>query len=128
MTKNHICLTFCQVMVYSLVMENIEKKNELGLRIKKELFKQGKTQRSLAQRLNMSEEAISRYIAGTREPDSKTIANIATALNVTSDYLLGLEGEEYNYGQVRRMIAREAGEMTKEQRTELINMLLEAFN
>lgn len=101
---------------------------DLGLRIKAELSKQGMTQRSLSQRLNVSEEAISRYIAGSRDPDPVTIANIATALNVTSDYLLGLEGEEFNFMETRRMIARGAGEMTKEQRTELINLLLEAFN
>lgn len=100
----------------------------LGHRIKTELSRQGMTQRSLAQRLNVSEEAISRYIAGTRDPDSATLANIAAALNVTSDYLLGLEGDGFDFTQTRRMIARGAGEMTKEQRTELINMLLEAFN
>ena len=100
----------------------------LGHRIKEELSRQGMTQRNLAQRLNMSEEAVSRYIAETRDPDSATIANIATALNVTSDYLLGLEGEGFDFKQTRRMIARGARDMTKEQRSELIKILLEAFN
>ena len=34
---------------------------------------------------------MSRYISGARDPNPKVIANIATALHTTSDYLLGIE-------------------------------------
>ena len=41
--------------------------------------------------LNISYRSIQRYAAGTREPDYKTIVDIADYLNVTVDDLLNTE-------------------------------------
>ena len=61
-------------------------------------------------------------------PKGPVIANIATALHTTSDYLLGTEevGDfESEYYKIHRLIARNASQMTRKQRNELINALLE---
>ena len=52
------------------------------------------------------------------------VANLATALRTTSDYLLGIE-EDDNFSQprIKRMIARNADNMTAEEKRELINAL-----
>lgn len=47
------------------------------------------TQRELANRVGVTEVTIGRYINGTREPKGTILKDIATALNVTTDYLLG---------------------------------------
>lgn len=97
-------------------------KNAMGTRILELLKERDMTQRELANRVNISEVQLSRYISGDRDPKPNVIANMATALHTTSDYLLGIE-EKFNYTKVKRMIARNASEMTAEERTALINAL-----
>ncbi len=96
---------------------------ELGNRISTLLKNQGLQQKELAERIGITEGVMSRYIAGTRDPKPETLANIATALNTTSDYLLGIENDEFDYPRVRRMIARNASAMTDDEKKELITAL-----
>ena len=96
---------------------------ELGERIYEMLQKQGLQQKELAERIGITETAMSRYISGTREPKPDVIANMATALHTTSDYLLGIENDEFNYHHVRRMIARNASSMTDKEKKDLIEAL-----
>ena len=93
----------------------------LGKRISEMLQEQGIQQKELAERIGITETAMSRYINGTREPN--VIANMATALHTTSDYLLGIKNDDLEYHQVRRMIARNASSMTKEEKMALISVL-----
>ena len=96
---------------------------ELGKRISESLKKSNMQQKELAERIGITEAVMSRYISGDREPKPETIANIATALHTTSDYLLGIENGEFDYPRVRRMIARNASSMTDEEKKALINAL-----
>ena len=96
---------------------------DMGDRIASELRRNNMTQKELGERVGATEAAISRYISGAREPKPEIIANIATALHTTSDYLLGIEDEAYSHPKVRRMIARNASKMTEEEKRELINAL-----
>lgn len=84
------------------------------------------SQRQLATMVNVTEASMSRYVKGKRMPRMNTVANIATALQTTSDFLLGRDMEhdaEFNFTQVKRILARNASNMTAEQKTELINAL-----
>lgn len=85
---------------------------DLGLRIAESLQKKGMTQKELSERIGVTEAVISRYISGDREPKPEMLANIATALHTTSDFLLGIENDEFNHSRIRRMIARNASNMT----------------
>lgn len=96
---------------------------DLGLRIAKSLQKKGMTQKELSERIGVTEAVISRYISGDREPKPEMLANIATALHTTSDFLLGIENDEFNHSRIRRMIARNASNMTEQEKRELINAL-----
>ena len=101
---------------------------ELGARISEALKTQGITQKELALRIGVTEAVISRYISGGREPKPEVLANMATALHVTSDYLLGTEQEgdlESDYPRIIRLIARNAAGMTAQQKRNIINALLE---
>jgi transcriptional regulator with XRE-family HTH domain len=96
---------------------------DLGLRISETLQKRGITQKELASRIGVKEAVMSRYITGDREPKPEVLANIATALHTTSDFLLGIECEEFNHPKIRRLIARNASSMTEQEKKELINAL-----
>lgn len=96
---------------------------DLGLRIAESLQKKGMTQKELSERIGVTEAVISRYISGDREPKPEMLANIATALHTTSDFLLGIENDEFNHSRICRMIARNASNMTEQEKRELINAL-----
>lgn len=96
---------------------------ELGLRITGLLKKRGMTQKELAERIGVTEAVISRYISGDREPKPDALANMATALHTTSDFLLGIECDEFDHPRIRRLIARNASSMTEQEKRELINAL-----
>ena len=96
--------------------------NTFGGRILDLLNKQNMTQKELAERIGVTESVISRYISGDREPKPNMIANIATALHTTSDYLLGLD-EDYSYPKIFRIIARNSSKITKEERRQLLTAL-----
>ncbi len=61
----------------------------------KELRKENKiTQSKMAMDLDLSQNTISQYENGKREPDIKTLKRIADYFNVSIDYLV--EREEYS--------------------------------
>ncbi|WP_026655295.1 MULTISPECIES: helix-turn-helix domain-containing protein [unclassified Butyrivibrio] len=105
--------------------------NTLGGRIAELLSQLNMTQRELAEKVDVTEVSMSRYIKGDRVPKGPVIANIATALHTTTDYLLnGNSSEsgdfESEYYMIHRLIAKNASKMTSKQRRELINALLES--
>lgn len=53
-------------------------------------------QKELAKRANITEANLSRYENGVREPKSAVLMRLADALEVTTDYLVGLTDEK-NY-------------------------------
>lgn len=64
-----------------------------GIRVKQELKQQGKTQTALAKHLNVQKSTVSEWLNDNNEPPMECIVKIALFLNVTTDYLLGLEDE-----------------------------------
>lgn len=96
---------------------------ELGAKIQEALSAKGMTQKELAARIGVTETTMSRYVSGDREPKPNVLANIATALHTTSDFLLGIEDSEYDHPKIRRLIARNASSMTEQEKKELINAL-----
>ena len=98
----------------------------LGERLTALLKEQRKTQKQLADLIGVTEATVSRYITGERTPKSGILANMATALHTTSDYLLGQEPEgdlEHDLPIIQRLIARNAGRMNTTQKKELMNAL-----
>lgn len=55
------------------------------------------TQEELAELAKTSQLQIYRYESGKNKPKADELANIATALHVSSDYLLGLSDEPHGY-------------------------------
>lgn len=79
-------------------------------------------QQELAGMCGVSDAAMSRYLAGTRQPRSETLANMATALGTTSNDLLGLEPPT-KAEEVFRLVARNVSAIPPDVRFRLIQLL-----
>lgn len=102
-------------------------KEETGRRIRTLLKNSGMSQRELAERVGATESAVSKYISGEREPRAEVLANIATALGTTVEYLLGKsEGLETPFGTIYDLCARHAPQMTMEERNKLVALIASA--
>ena len=62
-----------------------------GEKVKQELKLQNKKQVDLANHLSVQKSTLSEWLNGNNEPPMKTIVDIALYLNVSTDYLLGIE-------------------------------------
>ena len=95
-------------------------------RLKKLLTESSMKQNELARRARITEAALSRYLNDGRVPRIDIVANLATVLNTTTDYLLGhadKSDEDISFLGIKRLIARGARTMTHEEKMELINII-----
>lgn len=67
---------------------------DIGNRIKELRIKRGYTQQSLGLRINKSKATVSSYEKDIQLPPLEVAIDIASALNVSLDYLVGLDPEE----------------------------------
>ena len=81
------------------------------------------SQRELAGMSGVTEAAMSRYLAGERQPRADKIANMATALHSTSDELLGRKVEGPDNNEAFRLVARNADKIPAKAKLELIRIL-----
>jgi len=95
-----------------------------GERLAKLLEIEGYTQRELANMIGVTEAALSRYLKDEREPKMEIIANIATALNTTTDYLLTGKDDTESFEETCRLVARGTSMMTDEEKMKLMKVLM----
>ncbi len=98
---------------------------KIGNRIEKLLKASGYTQRELALMVGVTEAAMSRYIRNEREPKIEVVANLATALNTTSDYLISGTSSDEDFAEIYRLVARSTTNMTDEEKMKLMKVLLD---
>ncbi len=97
---------------------------KLDTRLVRKLMKQyALSQKDLAGMAGVTEAAMSRYLAGERQPRADKIANMATALHSTSDELLGRKVEGPDINEAFRLVARNADKIPVEAKLELIRIL-----
>lgn len=65
-------------------------KSTFGDLLKGILDETGLSRKELASAAQISVQAVGNYINGERKPDYEVVARIATALNISADYLLGI--------------------------------------
>ena len=95
-----------------------------GERIQHLLEESGFTQREFASMIGVSEATLSRSLSNEREPKMEIIANIATALNTTTDYLLRGVVDENSFEETYRLVARGTASMSDEERMQIMKVLL----
>lgn len=64
---------------------------DLGSRLKSLRLQRGLTQKTLARRINKSISAVSSYESNAQMPPLDVLESLASVLNVSLDYLVGLE-------------------------------------
>jgi transcriptional regulator with XRE-family HTH domain len=83
----------------------------------------------LANRAGITTESLSRYIRGEHVPSCQIAADLARALNTTLDYLLEVVEEDgklpTDYHRAKRLLEKHASKLSKEQKNELIKIILE---
>ena len=108
--------------------EGMEKFNNaaFGNKIEKLMQKNGLLQKDLAGTVGVDPASLSRIIAGEKKPSAELVANLATALHVTSDYLLDIENDgEFDLGKEIRVLARNKDKLTPEDKREIIELLVD---
>ncbi|MBQ7124212.1 MAG: helix-turn-helix transcriptional regulator, partial [Oscillospiraceae bacterium] len=65
---------------------------DFGRKVKKIMKQRGITQAWLAQKIGATEATLSRYVNNSRKPQADIAAEIAEALDVSLDYLMGITG------------------------------------
>ena len=68
--------------------------NDFGSRLQKLRKQRGITQRTLAERVNKSPSAISSYETNMQMPPLDVLISIASALNISLDYLAGIDRKD----------------------------------
>ncbi len=96
----------------------------MGERIQLLMKKNGYSQKELASMIGVTESAMSRYLKNEREPKSEVIANLATALNTTSDYLISGKAPDDDFAEIYRLVARSTAKMSDEEKLKLVRMLI----
>jgi len=98
-------------------------------RIKELLDQKGLTQKELSELTDITESAISRYVKGDRVPRGTNLVKIAKALGTTADDLLSGDEEmdkETDLVFAKALIARNAADMTQEEKMEFVKILMDA--
>ena len=98
---------------------------DVGKKIEILLKKKGMTRKELSEKSGISEAAISRYINGSREPKTVCLNSIAESLEVPLSELV--DGKSYvsdDMDEAVKFIARNANDITSEQKKMIINALL----
>jgi transcriptional regulator with XRE-family HTH domain len=97
-------------------------------RIKEMLKEKNISQKKLSEMTGITESAISRYIKGDRVPRGANLVKISKALGITTDDLLRGDYEmdkDSDLVYAKSLIARNASQMTKEEKMEFIALLMD---
>lgn len=97
---------------------------KLGDRIMILLKEKHIAQKDLAVAVGVTESALSRYINNEREPKIEVLANIATALDTTVDYLTTGRKPETDFDEIYRLVARGSYALTETQKMQIIEAVM----
>lgn len=99
---------------------------KLNERIKMIMEEKDLTQKELSQMANITEASMSKYLSGDRTPRIDVIVNIANALEVSVDSLLGGANSTINgLMDAKLVLARGKDALSEDDKKELIKFLLE---
>ena len=100
----------------------------IGGRISELMKKERLNQKELSMMAGVTESALSRYLNNERQPKVEILANIATALNTTSDYLINGKEDEVGFAEMYRLVARGKKNLTIEEKMKLMGLLADERN
>ncbi len=104
-------------------------KEEFVRRMRELMRQHNCNQKMLCQSCNIKESTFSYYMkeSDPRMPKGGALANIATELHTTVDYLLGAQPRRMQFNELKILLADSSMDMTRDQITELSRMLMLAY-
>lgn len=104
-------------------------KEEFVRRMRELMRQHNYNQKMLCQSCNIKESTFSYYMkeSDPRMPKGGALANIATELHTTVDYLLGAQPRRMQFNELKILLADSSMDMTRDQITELSRMLMLAY-
>lgn len=97
---------------------------KLGERIAALLKERHISQKDLAMMVGVTESALSRYINNEREPKLEVLANFATALDTTVDYLMTGAKAKTDFDEIYRLVARSSYTLSETQKMQIIEAVM----
>ncbi len=100
---------------------------KFGKKVARLLKAQDLLQKDFAKTISMDPASLSRILAGDKMPSADMVARIATALHVTSDYLLNIEkeDEDFNIDKEIRVLSRNLHKINNKEKRQLVEALFE---
>jgi transcriptional regulator with XRE-family HTH domain len=96
----------------------------LNDRLKSLMREKGLNQKQLAQKTNLTEAAVSKYLSGGRRPQLAVLVTLAATLGTSTDYLVGVKGAEADrYKILENAIRQNKGSLTAEEKMRLILLI-----
>ena len=94
-------------------------------RLRMIMNEQGLSQKELANKANITEASMSKYLSGERTPRADAIVNLSRALEISTDELLFDvdNNEAVNFIQAKTVLARGMGNMSDEEKAKLIGFI-----
>ena len=102
-----------------------KKMTDLGRRVSDLLKERNISQKDFALMIGVTEPALCRYLKNEREPRVEIIANMATALNTSVDYLLTGKKPETCFDEIYKLVARGAYQLTESEKMKIIQAIME---
>lgn len=98
-------------------------------RIKMLMIEKHLNQKELAKLSGITEASMSKYLNGERTPRIDVIVNLANALNVTTDELIGndIEDGKMDIIRLKTVLARDMDKLSENDKKELIKFILESW-
>ena len=97
---------------------------KLGGRIAILLKQKNITQKDLAMMIGVTESALTRYIKNEREPKIEVLANLATALDTTVDYLTTGKKPETDFDELYNLVARGSYTLSEAEKMKIIEAVM----
>ena len=93
-------------------------------RLQQAISRSGMTQKELAEKVGITEAAVSHYLKGDRMPRSAVAVKLADVLNMSVDELMG-GNTETSFDEVYKIVARSAKQLDNDQKAALVRVLFD---
>ena len=93
-------------------------------RLQQAISMSGMTQKELAEKVGITEAAVSHYLKGDRMPRSAVAVKLADVLNMSVDELMG-GNTETSFDEVYKIVARSAKQLDNDQKAALVRVLFD---
>ena len=93
----------------------------IGSKIKSLMLQHNLSQKKLAEKCNITESAMSKYINDERKPRVDILLSLSKEFNVSIEYFM--DEKITKFKEIKDLVARNAGNLTAAEKLELMNII-----